>query len=303
MLRSKTVATLSLLLVIGCAAEDTSPGDESRGDAVQAAESGLLFSITGLSGPEAVRYDPAQDVYFVSNFNGGGGDRDANGFISRVSATDGSMQEREFMTATGEAPLHAPRGMMIVGDTLWVADIDGVHGFHRVTGEHFAFVDMTTFEPGFLNDIAADDDGRLYVSDTGRSRIYLVEGGAATIAIEGDDVGPPNGVTWDGDAGRVLIAPWAGGGGTVRSWQPDGTTVETIAPTVGDRLDGIELFEGAILVAVQSDSSIYSIRGSEVSRAIQVDGAPADIAVDTQRSRVAVPYIALDRVDVLAIPR
>ena len=39
---------------------------------------------SGFSGPEAVRYDPDQDVYFVANFNGGGNDLDDNGFISRV---------------------------------------------------------------------------------------------------------------------------------------------------------------------------------------------------------------------------
>ena len=31
--------------------------------------------VTGFSGPEAVRYDPDQDVYFVANFNGDGGER------------------------------------------------------------------------------------------------------------------------------------------------------------------------------------------------------------------------------------
>lgn len=303
--RTNLVAALTLALTIGCAPGGDAPPSEATGSAPvdQPAETGLLFTISGLSGPEAVRYDPDQDVYFVSNFNGGGGERDGNGFISRVQASDGSMEELNFMTAVGEAPLHAPRGMMIVGDTLWVADIDGVHGFHRVSGAHVGFVDMAGFEPGFLNDIAADAEGRLYVSDTGRSRIYLVEGRTATIAIEHEDVGPPNGLTWDADNGRVVIAPWAGGEGMVRSWQPGGQTVETIAPTVGDRLDGIEIFDGAILVAVQSDSSIYSIRGTTVTRALQVEGAPADIAIDTRRSRVAVPYIALDRVDVLAIPR
>ena len=43
----------------------------------------------GFAGPESVRYDPDQDVWFVANFNGAGGERDANGFISRVSAETG----------------------------------------------------------------------------------------------------------------------------------------------------------------------------------------------------------------------
>ncbi|NNM35275.1 MAG: hypothetical protein HKO53_19525, partial [Gemmatimonadetes bacterium] len=117
--------------------------------------------IEGLSGPEAVRYDPRQDVYFVSNFNGAGDARDGNGFISRAAA-DGSMEELRFMVGTEDAPLHAPRGMYLVGDTLWVADADGIHGFHSGTGSHLAFVDLSGFSPGFLNDVTAGPDGALY---------------------------------------------------------------------------------------------------------------------------------------------
>ena len=88
--------------------------------------------ITGLSGPEAVRYDPDQDVYFVANFNGQAAG-DANGFISRVGP-GGTIESLRFMTGTTVAPLHGPRGMVLVGDTLWAADADGLHGFHRRTG-------------------------------------------------------------------------------------------------------------------------------------------------------------------------
>ncbi|MGK7392794.1 MAG: hypothetical protein ACNS60_20735, partial [Candidatus Cyclobacteriaceae bacterium M2_1C_046] len=31
----------------------------------------VTMSIVGLDGPEAVRYDPDKDVYFISNFTGG----------------------------------------------------------------------------------------------------------------------------------------------------------------------------------------------------------------------------------------
>ena len=34
---------------------------------------------------------------------------------------------------------------------------------------------------------------------------------------------------------------------------------------------------------------------------IKVAGRPADIAIDTKRKRIAVPYIALDRVDIWEI--
>lgn len=68
-----------------------------------------------------------------SNFNGDGSARDADGFVSRVGP-EGEIEALRFMTGTDAAPLHAPRGMFITGDTLWVADVDGVHAFHRGSG-------------------------------------------------------------------------------------------------------------------------------------------------------------------------
>src|SRR5690606_28577731 len=118
--------------------------------------------ITGLTRPEAVRYDPDQDVWFVSNYGPRQDSvRDANGYISRVRP-DGTIEELQFMMGTSAAPLHAPRGMIIRGDTLFVADADGVHGFDRRTGAHLTFIDMAALEPGFINDLAFDGNGVLY---------------------------------------------------------------------------------------------------------------------------------------------
>ena len=42
--------------------------------------------------------------------------------------------------------------------------------------------------------------------------------------------------------------------------------------------------------------------GGNVELTRTTTGAPADIAVDTKRNRVAVPYISLDRVDIWQLP-
>jgi sugar lactone lactonase YvrE len=263
-----------------------------------AADAAPILSVTGLAGPEAVRHDPDQDVWFVSNFNGEAAG-DSNGFISRVTA-DGAVDSLRFMTGT-LAPLHGPRGMFITGDTLWVADADGVHGFHRRSGAHLAFVDLRTFEPGFLNDVAQGPDGALYVTDTGRSRVYRLAGRAVTIAIEDSVLGPPNGITWDSAGGRFLLAGW-GAGGRVRAWQPGTTAVPAVGTLAAGRFDGVEILDGRILVASQSDSSIHTISGGRQEPLFRTPGRPADIGVDRGRRRVAVPYIALDRVDVWELP-
>jgi hypothetical protein len=45
-----------------------------------------LHVIQGFGFPESVRYDSAQDVYFVSNMAGPGSRKDGNGFIVRIGA-------------------------------------------------------------------------------------------------------------------------------------------------------------------------------------------------------------------------
>src|SRR5690606_21634879 len=75
--------------------------------------------------------------------------------------------------------LHAPKGMAIKGDTLFVADIDTVRMFHRETGAVLGARGV----PGatFLNDIAVGPDGTVYVSDSG------LRGGAQGLESAGTD--------------------------------------------------------------------------------------------------------------------
>lgn len=259
-----------------------------------------VASVTGFAGPEAVRYDPEQDVFFVSNFNGGGNERDANGFISRVSP-EGDVLDLRFMVGTDAHPLHAPRGMFITGDTLWAADADGLHGFDRHSGAHLAFVDFTGFAPGFLNDVTAGPDGALYVTDTGARRVYRRAGARVEVVLE-DTTLAPNGITWDAASGRMLLAPW-GGDQLFRAWQPGTDSLGVAGTGTGGNYDGIEVVAGRVLVASQTDSSLHVLEDGTSRPVIRTPGRPADIGIDTQQMRVAVPYVALNRVDIWQLPR
>lgn len=286
-------------LLTSCSQKEATESTEFSWNTVQDSTQ-RVHSITGFSGPEAVRYDPGQDVYFVSNFAGGGNERDANGFISRVT-TSGSIDSLQFMTGTEAYPLHAPRGMFITGDTLWAADIDGVHGFNTTTGEQVQFVDFTSLKPGFLNDIAGGSDGALYVTDTGTASVYRIQGGSASIAIE-DLPHPPNGITLDPSGSRLVLAPW-GGDRTFYAWDlQEESLSEFTSAAGGGNFDGIEFVGDRLIAASQSDSSLRVAESEEDMIIIHVPGPPADIGLDTQRNQVAVPYIALNRVDIWQLP-
>jgi sugar lactone lactonase YvrE len=258
---------------------------------------------TGFSGPESVRYDERQDIYFVGNWNGPSGDRDNNGFISRMSP-DGVVQTLQFIAGgRNGVTLHAPRGMFVTGDTLWAADVDAVRGFHRLTGAPVATIDFSGVDVGFLNDIAGGPDGVLYVTDTGRNRIYQIIGRRIGMALQDSLLNRPNGITWDAANRRFVIVPF-GGSRTVYGWRPGQTVLEPIGTAGATQMDGVEVLAGgAIIIATQSDGSLHAVVGGTDRHVARTAGRPADIAVDTRRNRVAVPFVALNQVEIWQLPR
>ena len=255
-----------------------------------------LYEVGGFDGPEAVRYDPLQDVYFVSNFVGSASG-DANAFVSKVSA-NGRIIDRTFMTGSDETPFHGGRGMYIDGRHLWVCDADGVHLFNRFSGLHADFIDFTAFEPGFLNDIVILDNGDAYITDTGTERLFRVRDGEITVAAETPFAA--NGVALDAEANELLLVPWEGGD-YVATWGPGNGFGSRGSFSGGGNFDGIEIVDGQLIVASQGDDSLHLMVQGEDRKARDLPGSPADIAVDTKRRRVAVPYVGLDRVDIIEL--
>ncbi len=290
-----------VIILLSCTGRESSDTTASSVSENVQDSTAITMSITGLDGPEAVRYDPGQDVYFISNFTGGGTDRDSSGYISKA-LPDGTLDSLRFMVGTEEHPLHAPRGMYITGDTLWAADVDGVHGFNRMTSEQVAFIDFTSFEPGFLNDIVQGSDGNLYVTDTGKSAVYQIKGDTPSVYKDSLEAAP-NGITLNPENGNLVLAPW--GGATVfPSISMDRPEAGVFAEAKGGgNFDGIEFVNGRLLAASQQDSSLHFLSDEEDKIVVYTPGKPADIGIDTQRNLVLVPYIALNRVDVWALPQ
>jgi hypothetical protein len=300
-MRSTLAAVIAVAALAACS---NSRPDKTTPDslAVAKSDSPLIASPGGFIQPEAVRYDPDQDVYFVNSWgNGDPGAKDNNGFISRL-APDGTIAQLRFIAGgTGGATLHSPRGMTIVGDTLWVVDADAVRGFNRRTGAPLATVDFSAFKLGFLNDIAAGPDA-LYMTDTGTNRIYRIKGGRVTLALEDSVLGGPNGITWDASNRHFIVVPY-GGESVIKGWTSGSKTLSEIGKSKGSKFDGVEVLPGdRVLVASQGDSSLHLFVGGMGRPIIRTGGAPADIAVDTKRNRVAVPFVDRNLVEIWQLP-
>lgn len=296
------------------------PDTLARGDSAAANGSPALVGvITGLEMPESVLHDPEQDVYFVSVVGGSPGQKDGNGAIARVPADSLERADRGWVRGRAGAPLDAPKGMAIVGDTLWVADIDVVRGYNRRTGRPVGTVALDSLGAVFLNDVAVGADSALYVTDTGIrfnamgqpdgppsvSRIYRIAGRKPAVAVDNAILSGPNGIAWDSAGRRFVIAPFSGP--TLLAWSLEGgrpPNPRRLAAGPGS-YDGVGVLpDGRIAVTSWADSTLYTMRGDSalVPLITGIDG-PADFGVDRKRGRLMIPLFNAGRVVVYRLGR
>jgi len=312
---SLTMAALSLGLG-ACNPRQTDKRTGAVGDSAVGVESETssgsarkVGETSNFEGPESVRYDPDQDVWFVSNINGHPAAKDNNGYISRLKA-DGTPDTLKFIAAGRKAvTLHAPKGMAIVGDTLWVADINAVRAFNKRTGAPLTAVRVRGAK--FLNDVAAGPDGVLYLTDTGLipdpktmlkhvgpDRVYKVAGGRATVALESAKLAGPNGIAWDSSDNEFVIVSF--GGPSIFAWKPDSKELRPLGTGPGEQ-DGVEvLSDGKLLVTSWTDSSLFVLDNGRPTKVASGVSSPADIGI--KGKRVAVPQLMENKVQFWELP-
>lgn len=298
------LALLLLPMVGGCPANRKAE-PTLQGSALPPPMRGLapraLTTITQLRGPESALYDREQDVYFISNINGAMLAVDGNGFISRVDAATLAIEPK--WIATG---LNAPKGMAILGDTLYVADIDVIRKFDRRSGAARGTIAIDG--ASFLNDIATDGTS-LYVSDTGvitgpgitfydtgTDAIWKITGDRPEKLAGGAELHHPNGL--DFVDGTLRVVTFRGN----ELYDLDGGMRRNIVKLPAGQLDGIvHLADGAALVSSWKGNEIYRVTGDDAEAILAGMDAPADLGYDTKRSRLLVPHPTANQVTVHAV--
>ena len=296
-------ARLFVLALTVVAVVDCTGGSDARQSASKSA--GPIATVSGLSASEAVVFDPARDVYFVSNINGSPGVKDGNGYITRITA-DGVVDSLHFIQGgRGGVTLNGPMGSRIKGDTLWVLDVDMLRGFDTRTGAPLAGIDLAPAGAAFLNDLTLGPDNDFYITDTGvrtvngksshtgPDRIYHVDSQRrVTIALETPALSMPDGIGWDPAGRRLVLAPF--GGKAVQQWQPGQAAPTDVAPGPG-HFDGVEVEpDGRILVTIWDDSSVSTLDGKALTKRVVLSMPPADASVDVKRGRVGVVSVDKD---------
>jgi len=163
-----------------------------------AGEAKQLWELAGMATPESVLLDAKSKTLYVANINGDPMAKDGNGFIAKVS-TDGKLINKDFVTG-----LNAPKGMAVVGDKLYTADVDEIVEITLADGK--VSKKYPAAGAGLLNDVAADAKGNIYVSDTAKGGIYILSGGKVDKWLEAPELAGANGLLVEG--GNMIVNTW-----------------------------------------------------------------------------------------------
>lgn len=250
-------------------------------------------TIGGFAHPESVVYEPSERVLYVSQFGSVLKPtlKDEQGKISKVSL-DGTIIEDQYLPEQGVV-INKPKGLWIEKGVLWVTDIDTVWAFDiaKRKGRPVAL-------PGaeFANDLTVIND-ILFVSDSGRKRIYRVEPAnflnpdiIPEVAIYGTELSfAPNGL-YPSRNKALLVAGYDSGDQDHGVYSiEDEDNFETLIKNLG-KLDGlVELKDGTILVTDWKSHSLISWnRKTGLKKLATGFGGPADFCVIPEGKRLLV---------------
>ncbi len=280
------------------------------------ARAAWAFEVSGLSTPESVLVDPKTGLYYISNIAGAPAERDNHGFITQLDKT-GEITALRFIAggtvgAGGkEVSLHAPKGLAIIGNVLYVSDIDRVLGFDKTTGAPLHEIDLKGLGALFLNDLVPDDQGNLYVSDTATfidpkalGAIFKIETRnrhRASVYVRELALGSPNGLMIHPKTKRLLANTW--GAGQILEVGHDRRIKVFAQDTTWKDLDGMDHDGvGNIYVSSFTGGGIYKIDPNlKISLVKSGWTTPADIHVDRQAHLILIPSFNGNSVTTIAI--
>lgn len=278
-----TLAT-ALLLATGCQPNNASEKNNSEGAAVvvppKLSTPTLKTETLELTHCESAVYNATKDVIYASLI---GNEEAGDGSIATVGP-DGTLINKTFVSG-----LNDPKGIAITNDKLYVSDVTELVEADLATG---AVLNKYTLEgPQFLNDVAIDDAGNVYVSDTRTSEIYRLDGtGNFSLWLADSALDHPNGLLVQGNT--MYVASWGGRpeGGRVSKIDMATQTLDTISTILGN-LDGIRPYdENRMIISDWTSGNVHLVSYSgETEKVVTVGQSVGDIAYVKEKNLLLLP--------------
>ncbi len=259
------------------------------------------LQINELQNPQSFVSNPTVPGYFISSTNGKLKDRDNNGFITKLDK-DGQVVHLHFIKGgKDDATLHAPKGMAIIGNTLYVADLDSVRGFHIDSGKPIVTCSMPSApDPSkshHLVDVLHVGEGFLYASDIQTNTIYRIDTNKdhhVSVFVHDEQLSGPHGLALNPKTGHLIVTSWDTG----KILEVDGKGVIKVIVSNGffsarfTNLAGADYDRwGNLYVADTTKGKIWRMRPDETWHVIaEFLQGPTGIGVDRDRELILVPF-------------
>ncbi|UCF78439.1 MAG: SMP-30/gluconolactonase/LRE family protein [Candidatus Eiseniibacteriota bacterium] len=239
--------------------------------------------------PESAVYDPVSNALYVSNYDMFGRSAgEERQFISKLSV-DGTVETLKWIQG-----LNRPTGMAMFGDKLFVVERGNLVEVEAASGQILQRYPLP--QPVFPNDVAIDESGNAYVSDTAKNVIYRSSDGAFEIWLSGDEISMPNGLHVQDNS--LIVGN--SGDGCLKSVDLDSKEIRTIARLGSGIIDGIRSDGHGNYIVSHWEGRVYRITaGGETTKLLDtsVRGfSCADIEYVVEKKLLVVPTFADNRV-------
>jgi gluconolactonase len=260
-----------------------------------------MQKITGLKTPESA-IEAKDGRIFVSEIGEFG--KDGDGQISVI---------QNGKTSVFTSGLDDPKGLKIIGNNLYVADITKIVKIDLNSGKASVFAAASAFPamPQFLNDLEADPQGNLYVSDSGDilgtgkgGAIYKLDAaGKVSLIIDGKQdprVMAPNGLLAD-DTGNVLIIVDFTSG-ILYSYNQKTKVLSDLAEGFGGGDGIVHHSNGTMFVGDWKNGKVFSV-STKGDVTLLKDGykSAADIAITRDEKYLMVPDMKAGELDFIPL--
>lgn len=225
--------------------------------------------------PESITYDKVSDRYFISNKAG-----------NTIVQLNSDHKQTDFVSSD----LNAPKGLLIVGDTLISVNNTSVQGF-LLSDASRAF-NISIEGSVFMNDVTTDNKGNLYVSDTSTGKIYQISIKTGEYSTLVDSLVSPNGLLYDSQRNAILICNW-GANAKIQSFSLSDSTLNVLVTTELSNLDGLTRDKaGNIYVSSWGSNAVYRFDASFKNPPVVISeghNGPADIFIVPESQKLCIP--------------
>lgn len=290
------IALIVLATMVSCSSADKKKAPEHK-----EIKPNIVMEISeGILHPESVLYSGEHGVFFVSNVASGNPvETKPVGYMSKISR-DGKTVTAKWVTG-----LHAPKGMTIVGDFIYVADVTRVQKISISKSKIVKTINVKGSK--FLNDITQDAAGNIYVTDMFSDILYRIQKDKISKWIQDARINALNGLFTDGKE-HLMSVRW-GNDMDPKTWATktpgDMAVIPLAKPTditnvtsVQGNLDGVAVDKGGNLwISDWMNGNIFMMnKKGETKKMFNLGSGTADLSIVKDQNLLVIPQMNQNKI-------